>query len=495
MTSIDFSPKGDQLVACLIEFNGTDRRAESSFDRTISILDYPTMEPARTLVRDRFNRHGPIKDAEAPQGYTLTEDGREQLFWFSQNQVRFTNHHVFYLNTDCEKLVHHHLASGKEAHCAHFTDGQILCYDVTDDGREVLLQAETIEVDRNRFLKGEILPTADVDFMVPKNPKGTDGIIELKPNKTVAVAWHDVLGVDAAKSLVLPLRTLDTPDRRKVDESPSPFKPNLPEDNEFYSDLPYDWQHELGLKPQKWRLVFLPPKPAGETRLAFVTSSGGLRKLKPGRKATTEPARWRGEIQDFDVSRGNCRCARILSHGVIVLSYANDALPDSVKFELPFRVNVEPLASRICLSPNGKYLAISTASSTLEIWDVENVIDPLKAARNPIVAEPKKTASLPFNNSEIVSMEFSPDDSKLLIGDDKGTISVYESKSAAMQDSVVIPNKPRGLRRRFVYGLFTVWLAVGLTCLLNRTFTHPSTEASQSASDDVLPDPNGEAFP
>lgn len=486
VTSIDFSPGGDQLATCLLEFNGNTRKSRNRFDRTISVLDYPSLEPVKALVRDQLRRPEPIEGVEYRRGYKISNLARDRFFWNSQNQVRHTDHHVFFLDGECKKLIHHHLDSEKEEHCADVSVGQILGYDVADDGREVLLQAETLHIDSNRFLEGEIVDTTNEgEYIVMDKPKGK-GIIRLEPDEVFATLWHDVLGVEADEPVQLPVRSKDPYVRRKQGEerSPAPDSADRVQDNEILQDLSYEWKFAISRQPQKWRLAFLPPKPNGENRVALITPIH-LRKLKPRRRAVPEDAQWPGTIQDMDVSRGNCRCARILANRLIVLSYASDDLPDSISIEVPIRMETNFSPSRVCLSGNGKYLAIST-ENFVEIRNVGDLVDPNSIGRaNVRRINPEIVSSIPkMPGCDVMSLEFSPDESRLLVGDSDGFISVYNCQSSILEKQVQIPNKPRGLNRRLVYGLLCIWLAMGLAYVLRNCLTKSSPEQAQYESKD-----------
>ena len=52
VTSLDFSPAGDQLLIAMHEFNGFDVEFETRFERTINLFDYPSLKPLKSIVRD-----------------------------------------------------------------------------------------------------------------------------------------------------------------------------------------------------------------------------------------------------------------------------------------------------------------------------------------------------------------------------------------------------------------------------------------------------------
>ena len=230
-----------------------------------------------------------------------------------------------------------------------------------------------------------------------------------------------------------------------------------------------------------------------------------------------EKSEWIGRIVDSDVSKGECRAVRVLSNRLIVLSYTNDAFPDSHSVEVAFRPAREMSPRRCCLSPNGKFLAaagqskedaisfpnsLSEAGSTslkfnqsridsenpippnrlIEIFDVEDLVDLSKPGivRDSLIqrgvrVQPESIGSFSIDG-EVMCMEFTPDGSSLLVGDDNGSISIFDCSTGELKNRIAVPGRARGRNKWTVSLVLGLWVLLGVGMFAKRAMANSGSE-------------------
>ena len=469
VTSMDFSPDGKQLVVALLEYNGLNRGSIGRFDRTISLLDYPSLQTQKVLIRDQQNRTEPPDPAQV-RWYTLSQGGSDLFFWNCQTKVVQTEQHVFYLDSNCQRLFSLDLNSGKARSLVDFKVGQILDFDVSDDGHQIIFQGETVEDGLSNGRTGSVVSVGDERYLV--TDEGFP-IVELGPETPYAFPYHDVLGIQAENPIAVPVDP-NQPLNRSVqrDDGETQQTIQIVQDNDIFQGLTDSWSMQMHRNPIQWRLAFADRR-FSDPPAVLVVATDELKRLDFGRDAQrpivspNQPvANWFSGIVDLDVSHGPCRCARLLQSGKIRLSLMIDAIPQNKSVDVVFRCNTS-VESRIGLSQDGQRLAL-THQNSVEVFKVGDLIPEYQPGMireierlGGLRLQPEKLSDIQLD-AKSISVVFSPDGQRLLIGDDQGFISVVDCETGQLTARAKIPAKSRGLRKEIVVPILVFWLVIGV---------------------------------
>ena len=471
LTSIDFSPDGRQLAVCLHQYNGLNRKFHTRFDRTISILEYPSLNTKQIVLQDQQIRSLELPPVSEDLKVVLNEEGLDTFFWNSQTRVLHTDHHLFYLDSHCQKILACDLTTGAKKATAVFDFGKVLSFDVSADGRQVLFQGLAPSRDMNRSKSGYTFSVGEDEYLLPDESEPGEPAILLTPDVMHAFPYHDVLSIEADQPVKIGDDFNGTADRSvksNVGDDSEVFQ--VVQDNDSFNDLSEFWNHRMTSRPMEWRLAFLPTadKPPG----VAVIATNDMARLKLVSKKK-DPANWRKEvipnwfssIVDYDVSAGDCQCGRLLKNGKVMLSFADES-SESQSQDVLFGCQSDT-ESRICLSDNGKYLAI-THKNSVEIFRIDNLLNETQPGMigNLGPAEALRIAPPLVSRIELdrqpMSLTFSPDAQNLLIGDIDGFVSSYDYVSGHLNSEVKVPQKPRGLKREYAITALVIWLFIGL---------------------------------
>ena len=481
LTSLDFSPDGRRLAVCLHEFNGFDKNRAPKFDRTIYLIDFPSFRTNRTMLSDQQQR-SLVQDVPRVARFdpAMNQNAMNVLYWHSQTKVLLSHHHLFYLDPTCQKLICCEIDTGLKRPKAVFEVGQIFDFDVSEDGRQILFQGETADKQFFRDATGEVIVHDELS-LIPNRTIPLDSWLQEK-DKFLVLAYHDVLGIDATKPVVVPVDKTAPPDEIRRTEKEQ--APQLAQDNDVFSNLSEMWKFNMPLQPMKWRLAFVPN--GDEPDVAIITTNDQVR-LRLGEQnkgpdlLDQKIPNWTGTLVDVDVSNGDCKNATLLASGKVNLNIMTDKLYGTDNANAFFRCSSLD-ALRLCLSRDGRYLAIAFRNS-IRIFKVDNLIPKYEPGMmtqlqrlGGLPVQPEIEAEIPLD-CKPMSIVFSPDENSLLVGDSEGTLSVYDCQSGTLQTSTKISGKPRGLRKEIVVPILVFWLFLGFVWVFfSRTNSLPEQQ-------------------